>query len=661
MTLALERNFLPMYNAMQTLKTKLQRFQSLLFFTLPLSLLLVEYFGYSFLGRDSKAWPMAFGVLWALILGSIVFVLPRLAARITFGIFYFVSVLYAAVQTGYYLLFGEMMWLSDFRYASEGADYLDVLLGYPALWWMGVAGLVALGVLLLWKFPRWQCKGATVIVASAVCGLAIVGAVALPELVFYEDYQQLKDGSEADKLAGGDYGRMQSAEAAYENMFNVHRLYEVCGLSQTLCKDVYTHYIYPLTPAYASAQKQAKEELDGYFEQRTDEKNNAMTGVLEGKNVILVLMESMDDWMIGTHTPTISKLMSEGINFTQFYTPGYGGIRTFNSEFCINTGSFLSSDGGYAFDYVTNTYEHSLANQLRNQGYSAKVFHYNDPAFYSRGVFSPAMGYEEYVYYKNYVSDEAWKTAQYDDTLLFTNEELCDTFFREGQTFNFIITRSAHLSYTYNEVLSYWGLQKYPEYRGLTGEERTDCALLKARLVDDMFAALLEQLEQRGELENTVIIGVTDHYSYGYRIPGSLELDYETMYKLSGVDQELLLEKTPCFIWSADLQAQEVDKTMNTSDLLPTLLNLFGIDSPYSYLGQDIFSDDYEGYAIFSDGSWISGNLGFDASQNLLFTLDGTDPKEDPLYKKASSGYYAELVEKYVKYNNLILKADYYR
>lgn len=644
-----------------TLTKKRQRFQPLFFAVLPMSLYLIDIFGFYFLGQQAKGWPLAFGALWTLIVGGLLFLLPRKAARICYGIAYFLALIYAGFQTGYYVMFGQMMWLSDFRYASEGADYISVLLSYPALWWIGLLALIAIGVILLWKFPRWELKKGTMLAAVAICGGAMIGAALLPQTVFYFDYQELRNGSEADTLAAGDYGRMQSAEAAYENMFNAHRLYEVCGLSQTLCKDIYTHYIYPMTPAYASAQKQAKEELDGYFDQRTDEKTNEMTGILEGKNVILVLMESMDDWMIGEHTPTISRLMSEGINFTQFYTPAYGGIRTFNSEFCINTGSFLSSDGGYAFDYVTNTYDHSLANQLRNQGYSAKVFHYNDPAFYSRGVFSPAMGYEEYVYYKDYVSDEQWKTAQYDDTLLFTNEELCNEFFREGQTFNFIITRSAHLSYTYNEALSHWGLQKYPEYRGLTGEERTDCALLKARLVDDMFTALLEQLETRGELENTVIIGITDHYSYGYRIPGSLELDRETIYELSGVDQELLLEKIPCFIWSADLQAREVDKTLNTADLLPTLLNMLGIDSSYSYLGQDAFDEAYEGYALFSDGSWISGNLAFDAAENLLFTLDGTQPQEDRRYERAVQGYYDDIVEEFVSYNNLILKADYYR
>ena len=364
----------------------------------------------------------------------------------------------------------------------------------------------------------------------------------------------------------------------------------------------------------------------------------------------------MDDWMIGEHTPTISRLMADGINFTQFYTPGYGGIRTFNTEFCINTGSFLSSQGGYAFDYVTNHFDQSLASQLTEQGYSSKVFHYNDPAFYSRGEFSPAMGYEEFVYFRDYVSEEDWEMQQYDDTLLFENDDLCDEFFREGQNFNFIITRSAHLSYKYNEVLSWWGLKKYPWYRYETDREETNCALLKARLVDDMFTRLLQELEEQGRLENTVIIGVTDHYTYGYRHDDGTT-DTEMLMALSSVQKELLLEKTPCFIWSADLQPMEISKTLNTSDLLPTVLNLMGVDSPYRYIGHDAFDGGYDGFVPFSNGSWISGNLGYDATENLLFTLDGTEPAPDPDFV---SDMHLR-VQEFVENNNLILKTDYYK
>ena len=638
---------------------KLQRWKPLFYLFLPISLFLVELFGFFFLAYErssfdpAQLWPLAFAGLWALLLSGLLWLLPRTAARISYGVIYFLTVIYAGFQTGYYLMFDQMMWLSDFRYASEGADYADVLLSYPAGWWLGLLGLIVFGALLLWKFPRWQRSPQGAVAAVLVVALAIGGAIALPEWVFYCDYQALQDGSEADRLAAGDYGRMQSAEAAYENLFNAHRLYQVCGLNQMLCKDLYTHVIYPMTPSYLVAQKEAKGQIGQYL---TDHASNDMTGLLEGKDVILVLMESMDDWMIGEHTPTISRLMADGINFTQFYTPGYGGIRTFNTEYCINTGSFLSSQGGYAFDYVTNHFDQSLASQLTEQGYSSKVFHYNDPAFYSRGEFSPAMGYEEYVYFRDYVSEEDWEMQQYDDTLLFENDDLCDEFFREGQNFNFIITRSAHLSYKYNEVLSWWGLKKYPWYRYETDREETNCALLKARLVDDMFTRLLQELEEQGRLENTVIIGVTDHYTYGYRHDDGTT-DTETLMALSSVQKELLLEKTPCFIWSADLQPMEISKTLNTSDLLPTVLNLMGVDSPYRYIGHDAFDGGYDGFVPFSNGSWISGNLGYDATENLLFTLDGTEPAPDPDFV---SDMHLR-VQEFVENNNLILKTDYYK
>ena len=375
-----------------------------------------------------------------------------------------------------------------------------------------------------------------------------------------------------------------------------------------------------------------------------------MTGLFAGKNVIFVLMESMDDFAIGEHTPTISWLMAEGINFTNFYTPGYGGVRTFNSEFCTNTGSYLASSGGYAFDYVTNAFDQSLANQLGKRGYSSIVYHYNDPAFYSRGVFSPAMGYEKYLSYQDYITEET-KRDLYDEVFLFNNEEVSDSFFREGQKLNFIITRSAHLSYKYNEVLSHYALQKYPQYRYMTGNEELDCMYVKAKLVDDMFARLLTELEAHGELENTVIVAITDHYAYGFK-------DVQTMMDLSGVEHELLLEKTPCFIWSTDCPSMEVTKTLNTSDFLPTVLNLMGVEQEYNYLGQDAFDPNYQGYALFSDGSWITRGMAYSAGDRMLMVAD-----PETMGDGITAEFQAEMnriTQEYIRINNRMLDIDYY-
>ncbi len=620
------------------------------YWLVPLSFFLVELFAFFFLSFDTpfspgQLWPLAFGALWAVILGGLLRLPSAKAARILYGISYLAAVVYAGFETGYYILFSEMMWLSDFRYTSEGTAYVDILLTYPIFWYLGIAAMLILGAFLVRHFPRWKGRRWKPLAAILALG-AIVGSVFLPQAVFVSD--------KTIRYAGSDYGRSQSAQAAYENMFNAHRLYQVCGLYQTLSKDIYTHMLYPLTPGYRAAQAAAREEIDSYFLSHPQDGENEMTGLLAGKNVILVLMESMDDWMIGEHTPTLTRLMEEGVEFTSFYTPVFGGIRTFNTEFCINTGSFLSSQGGYAFDYVTNTFDQSLANVLRRSGYSAKTFHYNSPSFYSRGEFTPAMGYEEYVCYEDYLGDLDEKTRQqllYDDLLLFDNPALNAEFFREGQpTLNFVITRSAHLSYKYNEVLSYWGLKKYPQYHGLTGNEETDCALLKARLVDDFFARLMQELENKGQLDNTVIIGVTDHYTYGYKNEAAL-------YALSGVDEPLLLEKTPCFLWSTDLEARKVDKLLSTVDLVPTVLNLLGVTSEYRYLGRDAFSPEYEGRVLFSNGSWMFGDSVYDAPAKNFFSLSG---RQHTITKELQARM-SQQSQDFIRINNLILQTDYYR
>ena len=400
----------------------------------------------------------------------------------------------------------------------------------------------------------------------------------------------------------------------------------------------------------AKEVKEQVSEIDAYFEKRGEKTENDMTGIFAGKNVILVLMESMDDWMITAEdTPTLLRLMEEGINFTDFYTPGYGTARTINTEFCSNTGIYLPTNGKYVFNYVTNSFDQSIASQMTAKGYSSEVFHYNTATFYSRGVFEPAMGYNAYNCYEDYETD---KDRLYDEDLVFDIPQLREIFFRAGQTFNTVITRSAHLSYKYNEVLSHYALKEYPEYRGMYGSEEEDCARVKAKLVDDFFARLLTELEAEGQLENTVIIGMTDHYTYGYK-------NMEELYAHSGVTETLLLEKTPCFIWSSDSPAMEVDKTLNTADLVPTVLNLMGIESEYSYLGQDAFDPNYAGYAYFPDGSWIADGVACKVSSQGVPTV---------LYNKndvaLTAEYYEKMaaaVQEFIHISNRLLTSDYYR
>ena len=127
------------------------------------------------------------------------------------------------------------------------------------------------------------------------------------------------------------------------------------------------------------------------------------------------------------------------------------------------------------------------------------------------------------------------------------------------------------------------------------------------------------------------------------------------MMEASGVQDLLLLEKTPCFIWSADGPDVTVEKTLNTADLLPTVLNLMGVDSPYSYIGQDAFDDRYIGYALFPDGSWICDGVAYSAeTEEVLILEEGKNA--DPQRMEAMGS----AVNEFVYISNLILETDYY-
>lgn len=587
--------------------------------------------------------PWLFSAVWAVLLTALIWLFPRWLGRLVYGVIYFACVVYAVAQSGYYLIFNKMMWLTDLGYAGDGAEFASSIFGFLTKgFYISIVLMIGIGIVGILLLPkgkrRWYHRTASVVVLVLCC----VALYLLPPKVFEIGDRDLW-GAEKE------WRRSSSLAGTYETMYDARKVYRICGVYHTLERDVYKHIIYKHLPAYQAEIQQDEEEINEYFDKNHPaETENDMTGVLKGKNVIVVLMESMDDWLIDEETtPNICALMKDGLNFTNMYTPPYGGVRTFNTEFSANTGMFLPTDGNLAFSYCTNDFSESMPNRFRDAGYAAESFHYNDPVFYNRNIMHPAMGYEEHVSFYTYAHDY---DVLLDENYMFENKEICSRFFGgdnpDQPFFTFYITRSAHMPYTYDDALSTYALEKYPEYKGTTGHEEVDCLKAKAKLVDDMFGEMIQQLKANGQLENTAIVAFTDHYAYGMT-------DKEQLMKESGIDNDLLVEKTPFFIWAEDLEPQVVDKTVNTSDILPTVCNLFGMETDASYLGNDIFNENYPGYVIFSNGDWLT---------NEVLYRDGKIVKE--MYDGASEEVDIEamnqLADTYVRVNNLLLKCDYY-
>lgn len=559
--------------------------------------------------------PLLHSAVWAAIGTALLSLLPQTAARLFGASIGLLVIGYSLVQAGYYRIFQRLLWLRDLAYLRDGAAFANSLFSYLSLGFLiGAVGMLLFLVLACLVRPRTHLSRTRTLY---IC----FGALTAASLLSYQT----------------------PASTAYD----AYSTYQTNGLYQTALYDVSAHFLEPMLCNSDAQQGKDHAEVSAYLNTYgSSGATNDMTGTLRGKNVILVLMESADDWTITPDSaPTITRLMQEGIQFTNFYTPLYGGARTFNSEFAMNTGIFSPTDGKLVTAYQDNHFSESLPSRFRANGYTANAFHYNRPSFYSRGVMDPAMGYEQYISYMDY-TENPFSSELYEDRFVLTNPALKEKLLPKDQPFfNFVISRNAHMPYGDGDSVGAYAMQKYPQYANRDSCSEVNYYYAKIRLLDDFFTQLLQELQQQDLLQNTVIIGVTDHYAYTMT-------NQQRVRELSQADTDLLLERTPCFIWSADMQPITVTKTCYTADLAPTLLNLFGMDSS-GYLGHDIFDSTYAGYAIFSDGSWITDSAVYQ-NGSVVYTF----PQQTISQAEITS--MNTLTARYLTANNQILSSDYY-
>ena len=108
--------------------------------------------------------------------------------------------------------------------------------------------------------------------------------------------------------------------------------------------------------------------------------------------------------------------------------------------------------------------------------------------------------------------------------------------------------------------------------------------------LDKAIGELIKELETAGKLEDTVIVISPDHYPYG--------LTLEELNELSTYERDERFEKhhTPLLIWSASMKEPvKVEEVCSSLDVLPTVLNLFGVEYDSRLLmGNDILSNNKE-------------------------------------------------------------------
>lgn len=348
--------------------------------------------------------------------------------------------------------------------------------------------------------------------------------------------------------------------------------------------------------------------LNKYFYSRNITEKNDYTGMFEGKNLILIMLESTNNLMINEeYFPTLYKLYNEGISFTNNFSPR-NNCSTGNNEFSALTSLYTINNVCSANVYKDNTYFESIFNLFSNKGYTATSFHNYTEKYYYRKTIHSNLGSKYYgvddlkIPYSN-----AYKEWPSDVSLM---EEAFARIDHSKPYMSLLTTVTTHQPYG---VSSTYGDKYLDRFKDLDVSKSVKRYLSKMTELDLALERLLELLEEEGELEETVIVMFGDHYPYGIKTEELQEMfDYD-------LEENMAIERTPFIIYNSEIEAKKIDTYTTYINITPTLANLFNLDyDPRLYLGEDLFSEDISDIAIFADGSWENEYAYYDAEASKI-------------------------------------------
>ena len=351
-----------------------------------------------------------------------------------------------------------------------------------------------------------------------------------------------------------------------------------------------------------------------YFANTNPTNQNDYTGYFKDKNLIFILAEGFNSITVSEElTPTLYKLTHSGFVFNNYYSPVF--LSTTGGEFQATTGLIPTQEILRSWKGKTPTISYALGNQFNKLGYNVNAYHNWTYSYYERNKTMKTLGYDNYLGCKNGLEKEMsckWLPSDVDLMNVTVPKYSSSDHFM-----TYYISVSGHAPYNFGGGNSI--AQKNKNLvKDLNVSDKAKAYVATQIEFDRSIEALINNLSAAGKLDDTVIVITGDHYPYTLTIDEVNEL---SSYKRDGIVE---VNRSNLIIWNSAMKDKVVvDKVGSQIDVLPTVLNLFGI--PYDsrlIIGKDILSD-YPGLATFSNRSWVSDKGTYFANQKKFVPKEG--------------------------------------
>ena len=385
--------------------------------------------------------------------------------------------------------------------------------------------------------------------------------------------------------------------------------------------------------------------IHNYVKSSKPSEKNIYTGMFKGKNLIAIVAEAFSPIAVNKDlTPTLYKLVNSGFVFNNFYTPVYY-VSTSDGEY-VTLNSLLPKESVWSFSKSSKNYlPYAYGNLFKEMGYTTYAFHDGTYKYYNRHLSHPNMGYT-YKACGNGL-EKSMKCKIWPQSDLEMINATYD-YYKDSEHFmTYYMTISGHLQYNfYGNNMSY---RNKDLVKDLDKSTAIKAYIAAQKELDKALEELLNKLEADGKLDDTVIVLSADHYPYGLTTDQISEV-------MNIEDSKFDVHKNNLVIWSSTMKEPiEINKYGESLDILPTVLNLFGIDFDSRLLmGRDLLSNS-DGLVIFNDRSWITDKGKYNASTKVFTPFNNEQVDEDYIESINTKVY-----NKFVISKN-ILETNYYK
>ena len=410
--------------------------------------------------------------------------------------------------------------------------------------------------------------------------------------------------------------------------------------------------------------------LHQYLGGLTPSQQNEYTGMFEGKNLILITAEAFSPYVISEElTPTLYRLTHEGFVFNNYYQPNWTQS-TSGGEFAVMTGIIPNWFGNLtAFNASADkNMATALGWQFRELGYNVPAWHDNEYTYYNRDETHPNLGYD----YQGIGNGLVLATNQWPNSDLEMMQATVDGYISDyvenGTPFHaYYMTVSGHCNYNWGGNAMARKHQAEAQAAYPDASETVQAYIACNLELEAAMTYLVEQLEEAGIADDTLIVLTADHYPY-QMAAGDVDY-YNELRGFTDTERDTSRYRNTLIMWSAAIEEPvEVDNPCSSIDIVPTLCNLFGLDyDSRLYSGRDVFATNYEAdqastcmpLVIFANtgfgNSWITAAGTYEASTGTFTPNEGITVDDNYV------SLVSQLVQAKYTYAKQMIQQDYYQ